>query len=600
MGIHEVTQVQYGAVTGKNPSEFQGPQNPVENVSWNDAVAFCQALSRKTGKVVRLPTEAEWEHACRAGTTTPFHTGQTTSTDQANYDGSNYVYGKGKKGAYRRKTVSVGSFKPNAWSLHNMHGNVWEWCNDWYSKSYSKEDIRDPKGWHSGSVRVLRGGGWNSYPWRCRSGTRSWYAADDRGITVGFRVVAQDIQLGRGHRWVRSHPLTTMALTITRTLNAGRYREANMSALLAWKAKDVLLEKAVKEGLPWQMHIYPHRQGLTEKLKANIKRLYDTYPGCTGWLVWDEPRRPSMITAAPTTAWLRKTFPDMLVYSNACPPAPHKRMYGKDPPPGGRYTYEQHLRDFVKIMNVDVLCYDVYPFQKVLTGNLFPLMADARKVGLAEGVPYWTIVQGGVVKTNRMPSESDVRMQVFAHLTHGFTGIIYFTYWTMTQDGSGRLPLYYDVARLNTEVRNIGQALRFLTSTDVRAVVGHGSKLRRGAVAWEPGAGDERCITGVTIDDPTPADYKDVLLGFFRDDDGRRYLMVNNLWHGPGASAADRRMKVTLHLDPSVHVVGRLSRETGAPELLRVSDGKLTLTLPGGTGDLLQLGDAKFPGLKGK
>ena len=413
-------------------------------------------------------------------------------------------------------------------------------------------------------------------------------------------LAAKDVQLGRGHRWVRSHPFTTMALTITRKLDARQYRQANMTALLAWKARDVLLQKAVKEGLPWQMHIYPHRQGLTEKLKANIKRLYDTYPGCTGWMVWDEPKRGEMFVAAPTLAWLRKTYPHTLVYSNAYPHPPQQMYGGKIP--GGQYTCEQYQSDFVNIMKADVLSYDVYPFQEG-TGKLRPIMfldmAAARTVGLERKVPYWTFVQSYAHKPGgvRMPSESDVRMQVFAHLTYGFTGITYFTYWSMVE--GGRRPIYYHVARLNMEVRNVGQALRFLTSTDVGVVFGGGDKLRFGTKAWSPGAGDER-ITAVTVADRTPGDYKDVLLGFFRDDSGRRYLMVTNLWHGRGASAADRRMTVTLHMDRSVRVVGRLSRETGTPELLRVSDGKLTLTLPGGTGELLRFGDAKFPGLSGR
>ena len=144
-------------------------------------------------------------------------------------------------------------------------------------------------------------------------------------------LAAKGPELGRGHRWVRSHPFTIMALTILADkLNARQYRDANMNTLLAWKARDGLLQKAVKEGLPWQLHIYPHREGLTEKLKANIKRLYDTYPGCTGWMVWDEPKRTQMFIAAPTLAWLRKTFPDTLVYSNGYPPAGDKRA---DAPP---------------------------------------------------------------------------------------------------------------------------------------------------------------------------------------------------------------------------------------------------------------------------
>jgi len=186
IGICEVTQAQYEAVTGKNPSSFKGNTLPVEQVSWEDAVAFCKALSRKTGKAVRLPTEAEWEYACRAGTTTPFHTGATISTDEANYDGDYTTYGRGHKGVDRQKTLPVGSFAPNAFGLYDMHGNVWEWCDDWYG-SYASAKVVDPPGPTSGAGRVLRGGSWYDDPLVCRSA----YRLRDPGIRasgVGFRV----------------------------------------------------------------------------------------------------------------------------------------------------------------------------------------------------------------------------------------------------------------------------------------------------------------------------------------------------------------------------------------------------------------------------
>ena len=130
LGVYAVTQAQYRMVMGVNLSKFKGDNLPVESVSWNEAVEFCQKLSANTDRKVRLPTEAEWEYACRAGTTTPFNTGDTISTDQANYDG-NHTYGNGSKGVFREKTTPVGSFPPNAWGLYDMHGNVWEWCSDW-------------------------------------------------------------------------------------------------------------------------------------------------------------------------------------------------------------------------------------------------------------------------------------------------------------------------------------------------------------------------------------------------------------------------------------------------------------------------------------
>ena len=173
MGVYVVTQAQYEAVMGANPSYFKGESNPVEKVSWNDAVEFCKKLSAKTGQTVRLPTEAEWEYACRAGTTTPFNTGETISTDQANYNG-NFTYGSGSKGEYRQKTVAVGSFAPNALGLYDMHGNVWEWCQDWYDAGYYKNSpTDDPPGPEKGESRVLRGGSWNSDPRSCRSAVRS-------------------------------------------------------------------------------------------------------------------------------------------------------------------------------------------------------------------------------------------------------------------------------------------------------------------------------------------------------------------------------------------------------------------------------------------
>jgi formylglycine-generating enzyme required for sulfatase activity len=204
MGQYPVTQAQWRVVAGwkavqrqlkPNPARFKGDQNPVEQVSWADAVEFCARLSQKTGRLYSLPSEAEWEYACRAGTTTPFHFGETIDIELANYDG-NYVYGKGKKGVYLEKTTPVGSFPANEWGLHDLHGNVWEWCEDHWHDNYKGAPV-DGSAWvdknaETKARKVLRGGSWIDLPWNCRSATRcNRIAGLDFIDSLGFRVVCR-------------------------------------------------------------------------------------------------------------------------------------------------------------------------------------------------------------------------------------------------------------------------------------------------------------------------------------------------------------------------------------------------------------------------
>jgi len=168
----EVTQGQWEAIMGSNPSYFSscGANCPVETVSWDDAQDFIQKLNQKEGLTYRLPTEAEWEYAARAGTTTPFAFGNCLSTNDANYDGNDPLTGC-SKGTDRYRTVAVGSLRANAWGLYDMHGNVYEWCQDWYS-SYPDNSVTNPVGPSSGSNRVTRGGGWYGTAEGCRSAER--------------------------------------------------------------------------------------------------------------------------------------------------------------------------------------------------------------------------------------------------------------------------------------------------------------------------------------------------------------------------------------------------------------------------------------------
>ncbi|WP_233258309.1 formylglycine-generating enzyme family protein [[Phormidium] sp. ETS-05] len=191
---YPITQAQYQAIMGQNPSHFQGSDLPVEMVSWNNAVEFCQKLAQKTGQAYRLPSEAEWEYACRAGTTTPFHFGDTITTDLANYNGD-YTYGNGPKGEFRQKTTPVGDFPPNAWGLYDMYGNVWEWCQDVWHDNY-KDAPTDGSAWETGgesNYQVLRGGSWDCNPRHCRSGQRDWDDWVSRLNLYGFRVAVSQL-----------------------------------------------------------------------------------------------------------------------------------------------------------------------------------------------------------------------------------------------------------------------------------------------------------------------------------------------------------------------------------------------------------------------
>jgi len=159
-------------------------------VSWFDALEFCRRLSQRTGQRYGLPSEAQWEYACRAGSTTPFHFGATLTPELANYNG-NHVYGNGPKGTCREQTIDVASYPANGWGLYDMHGNVWEWCLDHWHDTYEGAPT-DGSAWLSSGeskLRLLRGGSWDNYPRYCRSAGRNGGARDDQYGFIGFRLV---------------------------------------------------------------------------------------------------------------------------------------------------------------------------------------------------------------------------------------------------------------------------------------------------------------------------------------------------------------------------------------------------------------------------
>ncbi|WP_299402152.1 formylglycine-generating enzyme family protein [Acaryochloris sp. IP29b_bin.148] len=200
MGQYPITQAQWWVVAqyervnqdlDPDPSKFKGDHNPVEQISWNDAVEFCERLSLRTGRSYRLPTEAEWEYACRAGTTTPFHFGATLSAQYSNYD-ARETYGPGEIGEYRQKTTPIDHFQiGNAFGLYDMHGNVWEWCLDrWHNNYVGAPNTAEawPNDEEAFKKNVLRGGAWECYPSLCRSASREGYNCNVKLENLSFRI----------------------------------------------------------------------------------------------------------------------------------------------------------------------------------------------------------------------------------------------------------------------------------------------------------------------------------------------------------------------------------------------------------------------------
>jgi formylglycine-generating enzyme required for sulfatase activity len=194
LGKYPVTQAQWAEVMNWTPPyRCQGAKRPVDRVSWYAAQEFCERLSQQTGRIYSLPTEAQWEYACRAGTTTPFYFGETLTTDLANYVGE-YTYRAEPKGVYRHETTEVGNFPSNGFGLYDLHGNVWEWCADAWHDNYIGAPANGQSWEHGGTQRVARGGSWHDPPDLCRCATRLKLEPTEGEDLVGFRVALTSLE----------------------------------------------------------------------------------------------------------------------------------------------------------------------------------------------------------------------------------------------------------------------------------------------------------------------------------------------------------------------------------------------------------------------
>jgi hypothetical protein len=436
---------------------------------------------------------------------------------------------------------------------------------------------------------------------------------------AGFVGVSQADDTGRGETWVRSRPFTLMALTMRPdAFDANAYQAAGMSMALPWRENTELFEEIVASKTPWisNRHFMKNRGKTLEEAKTLAATTYSNYPGGAGWLVWDEPKRSIMPEIAPLMSWLRQTYPETLVFTSGFPKfVSQEKLYGDTPPAEG-YSYKQYLTDMVELLETDVLMYDAYIFREGGgTANLFPTLKNIREVSLAKKVPFFAFVQSHQDPTRnyRMPSESDVRMQVFANLSFGAKGIAYFTY----EDAQGPAmvdlagqprPIYQHVAKLNQEVSKIGQSLRYLKSTDVRFVPGQhvakGSKssntIPNGVRGWTIGAGGDPYIRSISVNKTNPRSVgveKNGLVALFSDENKNRYFMLTNLHHAADLTAADASVSFVVRFNHRVKAIWVLDRKTAKAVKVLIPNHVLNWTLPGGTGDLFKYGDGKFAGI---
>lgn len=413
-------------------------------------------------------------------------------------------------------------------------------------------------------------------------------------LSQATAVFADGGSLSRGMRWVRSHPLTIFGLCLydNAPLDTDLFHQAGFSAVMVWKVKKPVIEPTVAAGLPWHVHLEVGVKGrgpFNDESKAMMRRLMTDYPGAIGWLINDEVKgeEPLRITRE-VLAWLRSEYPEMLIHSNA-----------NDLRPGGRER--AFLRNWEQTLKPDVLMVTLYPYTKDggTNGEFFFNLETIREVGLQAGIPYFSWIQSFGARVGypeRLPSESDLRMQLFASLTYGFTGFGYFIYevWDNPHIRRALLyngkptRLYVPAAKVNAQITRLGEVLRFLTSTSVGYIAAPGAELPIGTTAWQPAGWIEQ-ITATRPDGQTGLDG---LVGRFKDDDGGTYFMLTNLAHGPESSAQDEEAVFRLQIASDAPSLLRLNRETGQrEEVLAAGGGELVVTLPGGTGDLFKWSD---------
>ena len=419
-----------------------------------------------------------------------------------------------------------------------------------------------------------------------------------------------------GWEWIRSRPFTITALAQTpAAVDMDVYKGAGMNVLQAWKHREGLQQKANEADMPWILHaitkVHSRDPSIFKQQKESTQRLVSTYPGCDALLIGDETGPPyAKAILGPQFEWARRTFPDKMLYSSLyCAGKDYGTIEGAEPPE--KHTYATYLDTMIRLTKMDLVSFCAYPIEytwakALLHERWFKSLEEVRAAAQRAGIPYWCFIQamdyGKKRDKYRYPSESELRLLVYTSLTYGYTGLQYFLWrgqadrnWhaIVHEDGTPDA-IYPHIAAVNPEVARLGRALRMLKSTRVR-YLSQRAEVARGTRRFEDGDGAPCRIRDVTFE--TPRSTSEGLLGLFEDDAGEAYFMLTNLQHTPTGSARETALTFTLHFEPGVKTVYRLSRTTGEVEAMPVVDGKLELSLPGGTGDLFKIADGDFPGL---
>ncbi len=418
--------------------------------------------------------------------------------------------------------------------------------------------------------------------------------------------------LTHGIQWVRDHDFTIMGLVGNMEAynmnNPLQYKEANMTAFMEWTThNEYHLACNNTTGLPWFLHIAPHPDGLSDEVKSLAYRFTSMFPNNAGWYVWDEPAPYSYATVAQSINWFRQTFPNSLAYSNLG---------------GGEFRDDPvgTIANYVNVVNPDVLMYDRYPYAwDGSTGNNFVHISAMRQKGLETGLPTWVWIQsfGNEDFGLRTPSESDLRREVYQHMTYGFKGISYFTYTpevgqAMVNTDQTANQIYYDAQKLNSEVKVLGEAMKYLRSLEVCYVPGQHEEffykwwdpenpgveivkndIPDGTYSWVPNSGADTAIESISVSGM--GEDNNGLIGFFTDDEGQLYFMLTNLKNGPNLTAEQAALDFTIVFNDNItDEIFRLNAETGFVDMIPLVNNTVTLTLSGGTGELFKYYDGNF------